>query len=336
MKKFAVALVASTVSSVAMATPLTAQEVLTQFNLVTLGDATSYSHVDGRSFIGGSVAGGEYAGHADAIRPSAYAGLTVLQSASNVTVNSHGAAVLGNLTNSTVQNGGSAAVLGNATADSFNGGVPAYVKGTSSGNNYNGGKLTAAPATLDAATSTDFSAVLSGLSASLSHLASTGSSVTIDGNKATFNAVANAQGMAVFDLTAIDTQLFRLGEFSFRLNGATTVIFNVDATSLDFSTNFLDDSAHSLSGNSIWNFYNATDLTINNQFGGAVLAPSAQLTNGNNIEGDVLVSRLTQRGEIHASQFTGAVSAVPEPGSLAMLLGGLALIAATTRRQRRA
>lgn len=335
MKTFAFAIVTSLICGAAVATPLTAQQILTQFNLVTLGNATSSSHVDGRSFIGGTLTGGDFAQHPGDIAASSYAGLTVMQSAANVHVNSNGAVVLGNLSNSAVQNGGVAAVLGNASGSNFN--VAAYVAGSSSGNNFNGGHLNSAPATVAAASSTNFGSVLSGLSGSLSHLASTGSSVSLNGNRATFNAIANAQGLAVFDLTAIDTQVFSKGEFAFNLNGATTVVFNVDATSLNFSSNFLGGSAQALGANAIWNFYDATALTINNQFGGTVLAPLANLTNGNNIEGAVLVDTLTQRGEIHANRFTGSVvsvSAVPEPETYALMLGGLALLSAVARRRR--
>lgn len=37
-------------ASPVLAAPLTAEQTLNQFNLVVLGDATSRSHVDGRSF----------------------------------------------------------------------------------------------------------------------------------------------------------------------------------------------------------------------------------------------------------------------------------------------
>lgn len=330
MKKPAFALLTLVAAHAGAAAPLTAQEVLTQFNLVTLGNVVSNSHVDGRSFIGGTVKGGEYAGHGGDILASSYAGLTVKGSAENIKVNSNGAVVEGSLKFSTV-NSGTTAVLAGASGNNFNG--ASYITGAKSNNNYNGGQLSQAPATVAAASSTDFGAVLGGLSSSLSHLASTGSSVTLNGNKATFSAVANSSGLAVFDLSAIDTQVFSKGEFQFNWNGASTVIFNVDEASLTFASNFLGGSAATAGTKAIWNFYNATDLTINNQFGGVVLAPLAKLTNNQNIEGAVLVKQLDQRGEIHIANFAGNISAVPEPQTYAMLMLGLGVIGWAARRR---
>lgn len=339
MNKTAVALLALSFSGVASATPttsLSAQQILEQFNLVALGSVKSSSHVDGRSYIGGSVSGGDYAQHPENMANSAYAGLTVAGAASNLHVNSNGAVIGGSLSGSTIQGGGSAAVLGSAAWNNFN--VAAYVAGSESGNNFNGGHLDSAPATVAAAGSTDFATTLGDLSTSLSLLASTGSSVTTNGyGRATFNAVANADGLAVFDLTALDTLVFSQSEFEFKLNGASTVIINIDEANLKTSANFLGGSAQTLASNVIWNFYNATELTLNNQFGGTVLATSAHLTNGNNIEGAVLVDTLTQNGEIHAGHFTGdvtTVSTVPEPETLPLMLGGLLLVAGFARRRR--
>lgn len=338
MKPSAVALLALTFSGIATATPttpLSAQQILEQFNLVALGDVTTASHVHGRSYVGGSLSGGEYANSPGYIGASDYAGLTVAGSANKVTANGGGAVIGGSLTGSTIQGGGTAAVLGSATGNSFN--VAAYVAGSESGNNFNGGHLALAPATLVAADSTDFAATLGALSTSLSQLASTGGSVTTNGyGRATFNAVAK-DGLAVFDLTQIDTLVFSQSEFEFNLNGASTVIINVDEKNLKTSANFLADSAKTLAGSVIWNFYNATDILLDRQFGGSILATSASLKVANaDIEGNVYVKTLAQTGQIHAFEFTGdvPVGTVPEPETLPLLLGGLALVAGFARRKR--
>ena len=323
------------IASPALADPLTGAQVLNQFNLVTIGNTLSNSqHVDGRSFIGGSLSGGVFDQHAADTPASSYAGLTVLGNAQNVIVDNFGAVIGGNLTNSTI-NSGSSAVLGNASGVNFNG--PAYVAGTINGVNFNGGQnaALATGAAAVAATSTNMGTVLTSLSSQLSQLSSTGSTVSLNYGKATFNALANGSGLAVFDLTSIDTAVFSANEFEFNLNGASTVVFNSDNTSANISANFLGGSAQAIGSKSIWNFYAATSLTINYQWGGSVLAPMASFSNGNNIEGGVYVNTLTQNGEIHLQTFTGQIAAVPEPETYALMLTGLGLMGVMVRRRAR-
>jgi len=346
----------------AHAAPLIASEVLQQFNLVVFGDAKSSSHVDGRTYIGGNVTGGDYVLHANDMPASEYAGLVVGGNASNLNVNGGGISVGGNLSNANI-NKGSAYVAGNASSVNFNGGT-AYVGGTTSGSNFNGGRSYTAATQQSTAT---IESTMRDLALQLAGLSSTGSTVSINGNKATFNAVADANGLAVFDLTSIDTALFKLGEFEFNLGGADTVIFNVDDLVISIFANFLGGSAQAIGANVIWNFYNATDITLYSQFGGSVLAPNAALTNYNNIEGSVVVSSIDQRGEIHLQPFSGTLPTtttdepptttpptttppttippttslppenhVPEPGSLALMLAALLAMAPLSRQRKAA
>jgi hypothetical protein len=127
---------AAAVPAIAMAAPLTAQEVMQQFNLVVLGDVTSTSDVEGRSFIGGNLQGP--ATFASRTLPaSTYAGLTVLGNASQINVNNNGVADGGSLSNTNVNNGGGV-VFGNSINTNFNGSTPSYVAGTRSGNANSG------------------------------------------------------------------------------------------------------------------------------------------------------------------------------------------------------
>lgn len=331
------ALVLATIATGTQAAPLTNQQIFEQFNLVVFNNSNSSSHVDGRSFIGGNLSGGDYVQHPDAVAPSNYTGLTILGNASgNIHVNGLGAVVAGNASNLTV-NTGNAVVFGNVNNSSFNGSGSYYVGGSAHNSNLNTQRdaSLATGAAVTASTSTNFQSQLSGLSTKLSTLHDTGSSVVFSGNKVTFQAVANAQGLAVFDLTGIDTRVFSASEFQFNLNGARTVIFNSDETSANISANFLGGSARTVAPNTIWNFYNASSLNLNSEFGGSILAPLATLKNSNNIEGNVYVSELVQRGEIHATAFTGTVPAVPEPESYALILAGLGLLGFMQRRRQR-
>lgn len=318
---------------------LTVEDALSQFNLIVLGDAKSNSqHVDGRAFIVGNLIGGDYVQHPADAPASAYAGLTVLGNASQVNVNGFGTTILGNLSQANI-NSGSGIVQGNASNVNFNGGISA-VGGTASAVNFNGGSYTVAAKTaaissaITTATSNDFDALFTQASADIAGLGDTGGTVTFSGGRATFNANPTG-GIAVFDLTAIDTTVFSKSEFEFILNGATTVIFNSDEAIVNISANFLGGSAVSFGDIFLWNFQNATAVNLGSQFGGSIIATEAKLTNKNNIEGSVVVGSLDQQGEIHLQPFTGEIpTTIPEPSSYAMLLLGFVALGAWQTRRR--
>jgi choice-of-anchor A domain-containing protein len=332
-------LMAALFSGTSGAAGLDAQQALQQFNLVTLGNANMQSHVDGRSFIGGALTGNSvFAMHPADMPASSYAGLTVAGNASNLQVTAGGATILGNLDNAAVNNG-PAVVAGNASNSNFNGTGGSYVGGTRTNVNANSGDLSAADAAsaISVAQSTDFASVLNTLSDNLSTLASTGSFWSISGGRVTFHAVADSNGLAVFDISSADETLLGSAEFDFDMGGATTVIFNSDVTSASIHANFIGGGAQTIATRTIWNFYNATTLEFQSQFGGNVLATEAALTNDNNVEGGVFVSSLIQKGEIHEQQFSGHIpgfgAPVPEPSSLLMmLLGMVTLLVLRARR----
>lgn len=296
-------------STTAQAEVLDSSVMLKQFNLVVLNNDQSYSHVDGRTFIGGNVSGGDYVQRAGDTPASDFAGLSVMGAANGLHVNGLGGVFWGALTNSTV-NAGNSVALGGVGNVNFNG--PAYVEGAVYSTNFNGGRLFALnnvmQTNIEASAISDFNSVMRSLSTSLALTPSTGSTVSFNGyGKATFNAVPDASGVAVFDLANVEATLFSQNEFEFNLNGATTVIMNSGVPSATIWANFLGGSAQTVGAKVIWNFYAATDLVIYSQFGGAVLAPNANLTNYNNIEGGVFVNSLTQYGEIHLQPFSGVV-----------------------------
>jgi choice-of-anchor A domain-containing protein len=305
----------------------TSRVTVNRGGVVTSGSINGVNVNEGTNVVGGDVA------NSTLNRASQVAG-----SASGSTFNG-GATIGGSLANSSV-NGG-ASVGGSASNSTINGG--ATIAGAVSNTNTNGGAfkgLTADFTTASAAaTSTDFGKTLNNLSNSLSKLESTGSKVDFSGSKATFNAKADASGVAVFDLTGIDEQLFSSGEFDFRLNGATTVIMNTDIKTTSINANFLGGGARNVGSQVIWNFYDATSLTIGAQFGGAVLATDALVTNTADIEGGLFARALDLRAQVHVQPFTGDVgflplSPVPEPSMVAMIAAGLAIFGAGRVRRR--
>lgn len=301
---------------------LSAQNIMQQFNLVVFGSATSTSDVDGRSFIGGSVSGGTYA--TSNLMTSSYPGLIVK------------GVVGGSIANSTINNG-SSAIMGSSSNTSYNGAGVTYVAGTVQGGNFNQQRLTSLSqnTTLQAEvnasnslTSTTMKSSLGSLSSQLSKLQATGSYSVNNKNKVTFNATANKSGIAVLDLTGSNsTALTAFKEFAFNVDKSiSTLVFNVDSTNISIAANFLANSSQKLASNIIWNFYNATQISLSNQFGGSILAPNASLTNYNEINGGVYVNSLTQRGSINLATFNGVLPAVPEPETYLLLCLGAALL----------
>jgi len=346
-------MLAGSVQAATAPAPLSALQTLQQFNAVVLTNAKSDSHIDGRTWIGGSLTGNNspvFDMHPNDVPASNYAGLTVMgqgvaagaNAVSNAQVTANGAVVYGNTKDLSINNGHSA-VYGNTDNTNFNGSGSYYVTGNVGSGNKGVTKITGATYAGSvqetnslAAGSTNFGSVLGGLSTQLKSLASTGSTVNIVGEQANFTAVVK-NGVAVFDLTSIDTTLFSsaVKRFSFSgLDGATSVIFNTDITSATLADDFLGGAAPNYGAKMVWNFYNATSLTVNNQFGGSILATKAALSNYQNIEGGVFVNSLDQHAEIHLKAYTGGIPAVPEPETYAMLLAGLGLLGFMAKRCR--
>lgn len=355
--RFAVA-VAALISSSAYAAPLTAQQMLQQFNVVVAGNVNSTSHVDGRSYVGGNVVGGDYVQHDYATPASAYAGLTVGGKLSgNVHVNGLGMVVGGDVQGITV-NSGESYIGGNATSSSLSGN--AWVVGAADGVNFGNlihaasynnmnlnQKVLSAPTsnmntTLAASTSTNFGSVMTGLSSQLAALHGTsGTSVDFSNHDSTVTFSGTAvNGVLVFDLTTLDSRIFSstTAEFDFNLHGASTVIFNTNDANINVSANFLGDTAKQLGSKLIWNFAGASSVTVGATFGGQVLVANGSFSNinGANVEGGVFAKSLNQYGEIHLQSFTGNIPAapVPEPETYAMLLAGLGLMGAVARRRK--
>lgn len=320
--------------------PLTGQQVLQQFNLVALDGGSSSTHVHGRGWVGGNfvgTGGAEFANDSP-IPVSNYAALTVMGSASNVSVNNNGSAAVGvftsaNLSGATINNGGGA-VQGSTNGVSFNGNTGgAYVAGSATATNFNSGKVNnlvgdaKLQSAADAANSTNMSAVLNGLSSQLAALSAT-SSVLVQGSKAVFTASSDANGRAVFNLNgAFGAQVLGASEFEFNLGSASTVIFNSDLSSVVVGANFLGGSASGkLANMAVWNFNRATSVTINSNFGGSILATQAAFKNAADIEGSVIIDTLNSSGaQIHLYSFTGDLTThkVPEPASLALVIAAL-------------
>jgi choice-of-anchor A domain-containing protein len=261
--------------------------------------------------------------------------------------------------------GGNSTIKAGTTVSNFNGtnGVTVYAGGSISGNanggsfnsNYSFNPLVPAPvvpAAPAAPAITSEAAVLAAnvmaLSNSLASLtvANNPSSISITGGNqtATFNAVAsnigpsNPTGFALFEISG--PSFFNVQQFSYNFPNTTLPVIinvrNIGSTALSINSNFINN-ARANNPQVIWNFVDATNITITRQFQGSILAPLASLT-AQVVEGSVVARNYTMRDEVHLGTYQGngffVGEPVPEPTSWAMLLTGFGLAGVIMRRRR--
>jgi choice-of-anchor A domain-containing protein len=281
------------------AATIDAATILHDFNAVIYTNGSTTSDIEGAAVIGGNFSGATiYNNPGSTKQPAGYGALTVFGSTSGNDIN--------------MNNGGNAYVGGTKGAKiNFNG----------------GGSYISAPGS----SISSFSSVLNNLSSYLSTLNSTSTVNKSDLNDVIFNAAPNSQGIAVFDIDA--SVIDSAKGYSLALNGAKTVIFNVTGTTIDVTGNLLSGLASATS--TIWNFYEATNVTLQTQFAGTVLADQAAVVNDNQIDGTLVARSWTGNGELHNYGFSGVLpTEIPEPETVFMLGCGLLALAGISLRRR--
>lgn len=322
------------VMAMAAATPASATTViqgidaLHEWNLVVLGNLTSSSEVEGRTFVGGNLGGNSsnYQIRTPATSTATTPALTVVGDVTGGVKNlTGGAKVGGNVTSGFTLNGNPQTVLVGGTIANTNVNQNIVKSGQGAVAGFTQGLIEQR----DALTRS-----LIDLSNGLSALTTT-SNALIAGNRATFNAVAGSNGVAVFSLNGSD--LAKFGEIDFNRNGADTVIVNVSGATIKLDDNFIGN-VDQLGRNVIWNFADATKVDVTTQWRGSVLAPLAAGTTSNYIQGSAVFNSMVQNGEMHLDTYSGTfrpTAAVPEPATWMMMLAGFGALGATLRRRRK-
>lgn len=316
-------------------------DVLRTYNLVVLGDLTSSSEVEGRTFVGGDLNGNSsnYQIRSLPASNTGTPGLTVVGDVNGGAKN--------------LNNGSGAIIGGNVNSGlNLNGGVQTVqVGGNIANTNANNNTVISGLAASDPGFAQNLKQQKSFIETSMIGLSQTlntqaaNSQFSIAGNTGTFNAQPDGQGLAVFRISAAD--LDRVGEIRFNLNGADTAIVNVSGNAITLNDNFLGGTQN-LGEAVIWNFAEAASLSLTTAWGGSVLAPTAAAKTANYVQGSAVFGSLLQDGEMHIGTYAGSYNPpstpgtpgggssggtqVPEPGMLGLMAIALGVLMFLRRR----
>jgi choice-of-anchor A domain-containing protein len=136
----------------------------------------------------------------------------------------------------------------------------------------------------------------------------------------------------VFTIAANDLHNLTLDVSS--LKSTASIIINGTATNITMSGGF--DNFGNFADRTLFNFANATTTSLSNAgVNGSILAPNSAFSGSGSLNGTLIANSVSSINYGHVSMngsgFT-TVSAVPEPGTYAMLLAGLGLLAFVRRR----
>ena len=169
-----------------------------------------------------------------------------------------------------------------------------------------------------------------------STLAANSSTSVANNGQLNFNC-ASSSALAVFNVNA--SQMFGSGYQGFALNpsaGTGDVIINIEGSVVNWNSGsfFSQFNTSQWNGRVLFNFFDATSVTLSGLIGGYVVAPNADVTENNNIDGGVMAKDLTVQSEVdlptggNPSAWFGKlpnVVSVPEASTGVFAVGALAM-----------
>ncbi|MCB5187157.1 choice-of-anchor A family protein [Methylobacillus caricis] len=191
----------------------------------------------------------------------------------------------------------------------------------------------------------DFAAAktyLTSLSSELSHVGATGSYAALDQyNQNSKVFTGSGANVEYFSLDASEFSSFNNLTFS-SIAAGTTLIFNVAGDSATLGWQWQNLGSY----NVLFNFYEATSVTINSvTLNASILAVNATINPGSgNLNGTVVANNWNNSvtlgnggfAAVDSPLFAGVTAAVPEPHDYALLLSGLLVIGMVSVRRRKA
>lgn len=318
---FAAATVVSLgLSAPAIAAPLSANELLHQFNVITFENLNANNHVDGRTYVGGDLVANGAVFNMQPKVPTPASGYDHLVVEGNVTGgqiqlnNSGNASVRGDVTNSWFELNGH----GTLTA----GGIITAPGNQGTRNPEQGGTE------FEARFPQDVASILTAASGQIRAWGGAASAIT--GTLLTLDATASSvYALTISELNSItDIDLVGVGKdnpLTINVSGAADGLFKANFRGIPNETGQFV----------LWNFFETGNLDLTTTLVGSILAPNAAVSNINsNIEGTLVARTATLRGEVHLQPFDGAV--IPLPAGLPLIASALAGLALLRTRRRRA
>lgn len=276
----------STIFSASAHAGLDAAGILSTYNLVTKGNVTTTSDIEGSAAIGGNLNGSTIFNN-------------VSRLPANLRLDVYGT-VQGNLN---IDNGGTVHYGAKTGTINLNAGS------TASQGNFSQ-PLNVLTATLDQ------------LVANIHAMTNTPSStITVSGGKTIFNSTSTS-GTAVFSLSGAQLQAdLSSSSNGFQFSGASAYLINVSGN----FTEPTGANWNAVASNVIFNFFNADQVTVGN-WESAILAPNAavHIASGN-IEGFLYANSFTGGGELHNDPFTASIAEPASVALLAAGMAGIGL-----------
>jgi choice-of-anchor A domain-containing protein len=244
--------------------------LLSQWSVVTSGNLEQVNDIQGSTYVGGNVTD-----------PNSF---NVATGSSSLPKSTVSLAVAGNIDNGgSLQVNGGSVVAGGAISRTIN-----LNSGGSSRQNDAAG-LPASPVNAIASASQYWSTLTPNSS----------TSVAANG-QLNFNCRAGTS-LAVFNVSA--QQLFGSGYQGFALNPAAAtgdILINLEGANVNWNGGgfFSQFNTPYWNGRVLFNFYDATTVNLSGLLGGYVVAPDANVTVQNNIDGGIMARNLTVDGEV--------------------------------------
>lgn len=299
--------------------------ILNEYNVVTIEDLTFESHIYGKTFVGGDLIATNAPNFADRVaEPFIDASLQVagdVNLASNISVKGHMEVGLSNTIELT-DNGNKFAIDGRE------------ISNVQSVTNVNLDVMQVSVENELKSASTAFASLADNANNTIT--TSNNNQVTLSVDQS-----LSADDYAVFNLDNIE-QIFntdnnlQIEMQANNIDDIAGVIINVpgDTLALQTNANFIGNIFNNSPTKILWNFIDATAIDLAAQrFFGSILAPFAELTTNQNIEGSVGVYSIAAAKEIHNfnTTVTPPVVTVPEPNVL-FLLAVIILLSTALRR----